>query len=73
METKSSIIFDNQYVLSRIEEKYRFTNIIDLDNIPFFRSNKKYFRYIDYYTAGQSENDEDVDTDMIMAYNVFEV
>jgi hypothetical protein len=53
--------------------KYRFTKIINLNSIPFFRSNKKYFRYIDYYNAGQSENDEDIDIDMIMAYDVYEV
>jgi hypothetical protein len=53
--------------------KYRFTKIIRLNSIPFFRLNKKYFRYIDFYSAGHSENEEDYDADMSIAFDVYEV
>jgi len=55
--------------------RYRLVKIIELDQIPpFIRlNNKKYFRYIDYFTAGQSENTEDDDANMLIAYEVNEV
>jgi hypothetical protein len=63
--------------------RYRFIRIIDLEDIPppENRLNKKYFRYIDYWSALQNENpnyyeenhDDDHEQDMILAYDVFEV
>ena len=61
--------------------RYRFIRIIDLQDIPQNRSNKKYFRYIDFWYGRQLENpnyyeenpDDDDEGDMIIAYDVFEV
>jgi hypothetical protein len=61
--------------------RYRFIRIIDLQDIPQNRLNKKYFRYIDFWNGNQLENphyyqenpSDDEDQDMIIAYHVFEV
>lgn len=53
--------------------RYRFIRIINLEEIPVNRSNKKYFSYIDYWSAGQSENAYDDEENMIIAYEVNEV
>jgi hypothetical protein len=53
--------------------RYRFIRIIDLEEIPVNRSNKKYFSYIDYWSAMQSENADDDEQNMIIAYEVNEV
>jgi hypothetical protein len=61
--------------------RYRFIRIIDLQDIPPHRLNKKYFRYIDLWNGNQLENphyyqenpSDDEDQDLIIAYDVFEV
>jgi RING-like zinc finger len=55
--------------------RYRFIRIIDLRDIPApqNRSNKKYFRYIDYEEAGHADEFHDPDLALIVAYDVVEV
>jgi hypothetical protein len=56
--------------------RYRFTRAIDMKDLPFFRSNKKYFRFIDYYTARELllEGSEDIDDDSLyLTFDVYEV
>jgi hypothetical protein len=56
--------------------RYRFTRAIDMKDLPFFRSNKKYFRFIDYYTAKEllegSEDIDDIDNSCYI-FDVYEV
>ena len=55
--------------------RYRFIRIIDLEDMPApeNRLNKKYFQYIDYWTAGQADDADNPEQDMIVAYEVNEV
>lgn len=47
-----------------------------MKDLPFFRSNKKYFRFIDYYTAKEllegSEDIDDIDNSCYI-FDVYEV
>jgi len=55
--------------------RYRFIRIVDLRDIPApqNRSNKKYFRFIDYVEAGHADEFNDPDLALIVAYDVVEV
>jgi len=73
--------FELQQIGPAAFHRYRFIRIIDLEDIPPNRLNKKYFRFIDLWNGNQLENpnyyeenhDDDPEQDMIIAYDVFEV
>ena len=73
--------FELQQIGPAAFHRYRFIRIIDLQDIPPDRLNKKYFRYIDLWNGNQLDNpnyyeenpDDDHEVDMIFAYDVFEV
>jgi hypothetical protein len=73
--------FELQQIGPAAFHRYRFIRIIDLQDIPPDRLNKKYVRFIDLWNGNQLENphyyeenpSDYEDQDMIIAYDVFEV
>lgn len=55
--------------------RYQFLGIVNLEDIPppENRSNKKYFRYIDYSEAGHADEFDDPDQALIYLYDVVEL